>query len=556
MHRAQGLRIFTDNSINQFAATYMEYRGFNPILGFWAHHSDAFLNGLRADLIFTLILAALLAVLPRFVSILSFALLSAFYAANLEHIRYNMAHIELSLIGLGADPTFIWAQLTTALFSNIALYCALGLFLLYFGRSQFAKRTAIAFTALVIVCVSAPIYTVNLVQPNWVQTHPLLRLSSQKGIPVNDRSFISGALVRPRLQMLEETTTKKNLLIVYLEGLSELSLANGDMQNLQAIAGSNTHYTRYFGHQLVTINGLYSTLTGQLPKFSGALDDLIWFGMTANAPEVSSSLPNQLRRIGYQTHFIQSAELGYMSKGEMLPILGFDSVIGDESMEHWYSKKGWGVDDLALFERVITTIDSISDSQPWMIATLTSGTHAPYNVPDTFFPDIPSDRIRALKWADAAVAYLMQELDTRGLLDDTVIVFTSDESRERSGNGPLADEIALNWLPLIVVDADTPATASQDYIMTSDLPFLLLSQVTQTQRQNPINPDAPLIFGNIVSRRIFWYEPSSSELWACDSADFTCGYYQNVTDLGNLREARPISTGYFPGIEAEFSDAQ
>jgi hypothetical protein len=550
VHRLISFQLLLAENLPEYVETYNPYRGFNPVTGLISQHSGALLTGIHSDFIFAILLAAILTLLPKAVTILSFVSLSVFYAANLEHLRYNMANIDLSLIGLGVDPTFLAAQLTPDLFLALGKFLAIGLCMLILSRIQIGRRLAAVIAVVAVPFAIAPVFAVDITQPMWLQAHPLLPIGANKRLESDDREFTWPDRPPAISPATDAGNQQKNLLIVYLEGISEVSLRQGHMPNLQAMAETQTHYARYFAHQLVTVNGLYSTLTGQLPNFTGSSSDVLWFEMNASDDEVAGSLPHQLSAQGYHTAFIQSANLGFMNKDTMLPMLGFDEIKGDGDFEQWHSKNGWGIDDLSLMENVIAEIDAQPEGQPWMIATLTTGTHAPYNVPATFLPDEGSDRTRALRWADEAAAYLAQELRARNLLENTVVVFTSDESREQTGASPLEDEMALNWLPLIIMDTDSPARASDAYIMTSDLPFLLMEMVTGTDQPRSRAVDAPIVFGNIIKRRFFWYEPTTYELWACNTADFACGYYTGVTDLGEIGQISPVSKAIFPNLQA------
>jgi hypothetical protein len=92
--------------------TYNGYRGFNPVDDFIALHIWPFINGLRTDLILAITLGLMLALVKRHFAFLAYGLLVSLYAASLEHLRHNMTNIDLSVIGLGADTTFILAQMT------------------------------------------------------------------------------------------------------------------------------------------------------------------------------------------------------------------------------------------------------------------------------------------------------------------------------------------------------------------------------------------------------------------------------------------------------------
>ena len=398
VHRLSAFSVFFGEK--DHFLTYNFQRGQEALAHVVSQYGGSFLNGLRADLIFTLPLAAVLIWMPRTVVIMCFLLLSVFYAINVEHVRYNLTSLDMSLIGLGADPSFLIAQLTSDLFLQLLVFVVIGLALLRLARFWSMRGIAVVLTVLALPVAAAPILAINIEQPAWLQSHPLLPKTGVIDVDVASDSFDAGVFERPLLPTVENAPQRKNLLIVYLEGVSQLNVERGDMPYLASLSADHVAYSRYFGHQLVTANGLYSTLTGQLPRFTGSDGDLYWFNMRPDDPEVAASLPHRLKTLGYTTAFIQSAELGFMAKDEMLPMLGFDLLQGDEAFDGWHSRNGWGVDDLTLFEKVVETIDAFPADQPWIVGALTTGTHSPYNIPADFLPDEPSDRIRALKWAD------------------------------------------------------------------------------------------------------------------------------------------------------------
>ena len=150
----------------------------------------------------------------------------------------------------------------------------------------------------------------------------------------------------------------------------------------------------------------------------------------------------------------ESASGEFMNKGKVVPILGFSDTLGRAAWDTYYAVDGWGIDDRALFEHALEYISDRDPAQPWFVSVLTTGTHSPYNIPPDFRPDIPSDRMRALAYLDTAAAGLLAGLEERGLLDNTVVIFTSDESRENALEDPLKDQLILNWLPLIIRHPD------------------------------------------------------------------------------------------------------
>lgn len=547
MHRWSTLYAFLDGI--DYTNTYNFYRGFDPVETAFAEYRGSLINGIHADLTFACISALILAIMPRFIAGVFFVFLVSFYAADLEHVRFNLTNLDLSLIGLGADPVFLSAHFNfgivqTALTYGVIIACLL---MLAYVLKPLKYLLMVVAIALIVVGVR-PTTTLNIAQPVWLQSHPLLPSFGDRSLAEDLRVFDADELDRPFLPTISAPSSRKNIVILYLEGLSQASIANGDMTIVEGLSQTGTTYTRHISHQLITANGLYSTLTGQLPRFVGPSTSLSWFDMTDDDPEVVTALPRQLVSLGYNTSFIQSAGLSFMAKDEQLPRLGFQTVKGAESFETSYAQNGWGVDDRTLLEGVLEEIDAFPADEPWMIAALTTGTHAPYNVPADFLPDEPTERYRALRWVDAAIGEFVEGLQARDLLDDTIVVITSDESRERIVGTPLANEIALNWLPLIVLNADEEPRVSDEVVTSSDFPWLLLSEATGTELALPGASTDAVLFGNVISGRFFWYAKQEQELLACETSNYTCGVFSSVADLGNLDTIVPERVAVFPGL--------
>ena len=243
-----------------------------------------------------------------------------------------------------------------------------------------------------------------------------------------------------------------------------------------------------------------------------------------------------------------------MNKAEHMAQLGFQDVKGREAWTAFHSQNGWGIDDLGLFEGALGYIDMLPQDVPWFISLLTSGTHAPYNIPVEFLPNEPP-RLRALKYADAAAKALVEGLALRGLLENTVVVFTADESREPGGKSNLENEILLNWLPLIVMhpngksgNVDWPIGATK----FRDLVPQVLGDWNRTDIDAFDQPQVPLIFGNHYKSRVFWFDRAGGDFFACYTQQFLCAKFEGINDLTKLGGIAPAMVGTEPQMRAIF----
>jgi phosphoglycerol transferase MdoB-like AlkP superfamily enzyme len=231
----------------------------------------------------------------------------------------------------------------------------------------------------------------------------------------------------------------KNVLIVTLEGIPGAYIA-ADRQALHssyqqdlmprlsqwAERGMNT--PDYVLHSHQTIRGLYAMLCGDYSKLdSGTPKGLELLNSTTRNLQC---LPAQLRDQGFRTTFLQGAGLRFMAKDKIMPHMGFEQTLG----RNWFKNKPylefpWGMDDKAYFEGALKQVSELRQSKkPWMLTLLTVGTHQPYSAPQDYLDRYPTAKQAAIGYLDDAVADFIASLEQQGVLKDTLVIVTSDES--------------------------------------------------------------------------------------------------------------------------------
>jgi hypothetical protein len=511
-------------------------------------YGDSSQLGLSQDILFSALAAALFAIVGRKARLLLLLALCLFLSANVAHVRYNLTNIDLSTARYAADPTFVHGMLDLAFLGVVALLVSIALPVALGFRSARARAFAGPFIpmALAVALLAAP--PPSFVQPGWLQTHPLLPdpISGRATVDPSDAPAETFAYLPPP----PAVPGGYNLLVVYLEGLSGHSIAAGEMRGLAGLAERNLSFDRYYGAQLITANGLHTSLTGDLPNFVSS--DLRWNSLAADSEIARNALPNRLKDAGYHTAFLQSSPLGYMSKDAVLPKLGFETVLGRSAWTHAYSVDGWGIDDRALFEHALEYIGGLDGSRPWFVSILTTGTHPPYNVPADYMPDTPRGRGVALRYLDDAITELVAALDAREILETTVVVITSDEGRERVTDGTLEGQVALNWLPMIVLHPSRKSARSDTSIPAQRFPAMVLSLLDPAHTPGETDPrgTGKVVFGNTYADRLYIFDPEARTLLACVTTGFTCAEFTGVTDPVTASDAEPARVVRMPAIEA------
>ncbi|KAB2887487.1 MAG: LTA synthase family protein [Desulfobulbaceae bacterium] len=239
--------------------------------------------------------------------------------------------------------------------------------------------------------------------------------------------------------LLKDRGRARNVLIVVLEGIPGLyhpdirkafGIADGpyQMEGLAATTADASLVPDFVAHSHQTIRGLYSMLCGDFSKFSYDMSKA--FELQYNPQRAGECLPAQMAANGWETHYLQGAGLSFMGKDQVMPNIGFQQVHGNE----WFSEPDpypfmWGKTDPVFFRGARNYIaDLQSRDKPWMLTLLTVGTHQPYAAPDEIVASYPNRMIATVAILDQAVAEFLKGIKEDGVLEDTLVIVTSDES--------------------------------------------------------------------------------------------------------------------------------
>ncbi|HEN8710725.1 MULTISPECIES: LTA synthase family protein [Pseudomonas] len=236
----------------------------------------------------------------------------------------------------------------------------------------------------------------------------------------------------------------RNLLVITLEGIPGAYVRPNRqalhsrfdenlMPNLSRWAERGMNTPDYVLHTHQTIRGLYAMLCGDYDKLANGTPK--GMELLTQHQRNQACLPAQLRQAGFTTHYLQGAGLRFMAKDRIMPHIGFDSVHGLE----WFSNENylqfpWGKDDRAFFEGALDYVGQLrQQDRPWMLTLLTVGTHQPYSAPAQYLERHDTAKQAAVAYLDDAIGAFLDNLERQGVLEDTLVVVTSDESHGIDG---------------------------------------------------------------------------------------------------------------------------
>lgn len=236
----------------------------------------------------------------------------------------------------------------------------------------------------------------------------------------------------------------KNVLLVVLEGVSGLylpALAREIQTPEQAFQmerlGDGTAdamlVPSFITHSHQTIRGLYAIHCGDFSKFSYTLPKAL--ELEFNPERARQCLPAQLAAQGFETHFLQGAPLQFMNKDRAMPTMGFQQVHGVE----WFTQRtrtdfDWGTIDEDFFRGASQYVRNLkANGKPWFLSLLTVATHQPFDATDELIARYGSRKIAALALLDQAVGRFIEDLRQDRILENTLVIITSDESQGAEG---------------------------------------------------------------------------------------------------------------------------
>ena len=431
----------------------------------------------------------------------SYLFIGLILTANIEHVISNNSFISFDFAKFLTDQTF----LSGSVFSTHSIFS----FFVLAGIPFFISRVIKKFNEhkkyqVIIGLLSISLLYVIPVKSTkepWLQktffedkvtlifTSEAELYPSPQSSQSLDEVLLEKELVPETLLGKKNKDKKYNVIIVFIEGLSRLHIDQGYMPKLKSLRKKYFSAEKFINTQRQTNRGLFSSLCGRYPnliKKSTKSDFIILKELDIEC------LPSSLKKEGYETVFMQSARLSFMNKDELMKIVGFNEVIGASHYKKFTLMSKWGIDDKSLYLNALKKIDDLKD--PFFLSLLTVGTHHPYEVPGT-----ASSLENAFKYADDSIFYFYKALKNKGLLNDTILVITSDESNGSIFEHPLSD----NFGSFILINNDFKGEKNEKNFFTqADIKSTVLDLVSSTK--NTEEKGRSLIREYETSRKLFW----------------------------------------------------
>lgn len=226
----------------------------------------------------------------------------------------------------------------------------------------------------------------------------------------------------------------KNLIMIMLESGSNLIYNEEYFPNIAKLYNEGWHFDNYYSprNTCSTINNEFSNLTGLYTISNNctakAYQNNVYF----------ESIFNLFNASGYETKSYHDYTEHYYPRSTIHKNMGVGEYFGVEKLNIPYTTLyGDWPSDIDFIESYLNFLDDYNKDKPFMNFLTTMTSHQTYNVesnfndmyrsdfPDTYGYDVQS-YLSKIKVVDEAIGKLIDGLEKRDLLDDTIIVMFAD----------------------------------------------------------------------------------------------------------------------------------
>ncbi|MBE6789085.1 MAG: hypothetical protein E7539_05395 [Ruminococcaceae bacterium] len=245
----------------------------------------------------------------------------------------------------------------------------------------------------------------------------------------------------------------KNLIMITAEAFTAEVIDPTLTPTLYRLATKGINFTDYYQPASAgTTGGEYQNIFGMLPtaggmSFKNTADNLNYYTMGS-----------QLNRLGYYGKAFHNNSHTYYSRNVTHINLGYsDGFMGYGNGMEEFVKKRWPQSDL---EMIAGTLPTYIDQQPFNVYYMSVSGHSGYTrtgnamtaknwekVKDLAYSDQVKGYLAANLELENALAHLVNELENKGIVDDTVICISTDhfpyglDQNGKLGNMPYLSEL-------------------------------------------------------------------------------------------------------------------
>ena len=240
-------------------------------------------------------------------------------------------------------------------------------------------------------------------------------------------------------------------------GNADLGYRGGEVQtpNIDKLAKEGVRLESFYGQQVCTPSRA-ALMTGRYPMRYGLQTLVIFPSHTYGLPTDERTLPQALKDAGYKTLMVGKWHLGHADRKYWPQNRGFDYFYGNVMGEiNYFTHERGGVIDwqrngeflkedgyftTLIGDEAVKLIDQQDGKMPFFLYFASLAPHAPYQAPQNYidrYSSIADKQRRAydgmITALDDQIGRIVAELDKKGLRDNTIVLFASDNGGATSG---------------------------------------------------------------------------------------------------------------------------
>ena len=280
----------------------------------------------------------------------------------------------------------------------------------------------------------------------------------------------------------------KNLIVIMVESGNEIMLNSEYYPNIQRLVENGLHFTNNYSPRNICSTG-NNEMGAMISLYS------INNNCTANVYQNNTyfeSIFNLFNNQGYTTNSFHDYYDWYYDRSVIHKNMGsgtfYDAVDLDLDFSYNYPAYDTWASDEELMEKYLEIIDENGANNPFMSFITTVTSHMPYNMSSEYgdmymdlFPEDYSTELKRymskLKVVDNAIGILLDGLEERGILDDTVIVLFGDhypysmdiEKINAALDYDLSVDNNADRIPLIIYNSEINAQEIDAYTSYIDI---------------------------------------------------------------------------------------
>lgn len=224
----------------------------------------------------------------------------------------------------------------------------------------------------------------------------------------------------------------KNLIAIVAEAFSPIAVDENLTPTLYKLVNTGFNFTNFYTpiYYVSTSDGEYVTLNSLLPKES------VWSFSKSSNNYLPYSYGNLFKNSGYNTYAFHDGTYKYYDRHKSHPNMGYTYTACGNGLEKSMHCKVWPQSDI---EMIDATFDKYANDEHFMTYYMTISGHLEYNFFGNNMAYKNRQLVEDLNYSTAVKAYkatqieldralekLLNKLEEKGILDDTVIVLSAD----------------------------------------------------------------------------------------------------------------------------------